>query len=136
MAKIRLVWNQKTFEKDLDKEIRQRLVNVGAFLEADIKKSLSRGNKDGKSPSKPGEPPKTVTGALLNSVGFEMDKKMPKVKIGIRKGLTTTKSTGAPQDADSYARMLEFGTRKMAPRPYLRPALKKNRKNILDIIGD
>ncbi len=56
--------------------------------------------------SKPGDPPAADTGALKRSAFVE------RIRTGARVGV-----------AMLYAAWLEFGTRKIAPRPFLRPAL-------------
>lgn len=59
--------------------------------------------------SAPGEPPSSDTGALLNSISHKVDVEQTVfVRIGSDK---------------KYAIWLELGTRYMAPRPFLRPAL-------------
>lgn len=75
---------------------------------------ITTGSVSGKNhtPSKPGEPPMNDTGLLANQ--------------------TFATKTG-PLKAESvsmapYAAALEFGTSKMAERPFMRPAAKKVRK--------
>lgn len=58
--------------------------------------------------SAPGEAPASQTGRLVRSFRVEVH----------RENYTVSIRNNAP-----YAHMLEFGTIKMAPRPYLRPAL-------------
>lgn len=62
--------------------------------------------------SKPGEPPRKRTGTLQKSIAREVA-----VEDGGR-SVVARVGTNVP-----YARPLEFGTRKMAARPFLRPAL-------------
>ncbi len=64
--------------------------------------------------SRPGNAPNTDTGRLAQSVGFE-----------IRKGKTS--SVGVVGTNLKYGAWLEFGTRMMGARPWLRPAFKKLR---------
>jgi len=62
--------------------------------------------------SAPGQPPATDTGMLMASgKGIYPD----------QQGLFTV--TGWANWSTAYARFLELGTEKMAPRPYARPAL-------------
>lgn len=63
----------------------------------------------GESPSKPGDPPGVDTGALRASVHAE------KVK----------ENTYAAMDGVEYGAFLEFGTPRMAARPWLGPAVFK-----------
>lgn len=74
----------------------------------DTKKKLA--GKVGSFRSKPGEVPRVQTGNLRRSITHEVSKQLPIGKVG-----TNIK----------YGKMLELGTKKMAPRPYLRPAAHK-----------
>jgi HK97 gp10 family phage protein len=61
--------------------------------------------------SAPGQPPATDTGRLLNSIGHTVGSDAD--------GLYADVSARV-----AYAVFLELGTRYMAPRPFLRPALR------------
>lgn len=76
--------------------------------------SITTGSVSGKNhvPSLPGEPPMNDTGLLANQTFA--------VKTGPLKAESVSM---AP-----YAVALEFGTSKMAERPFMRPAAKKVRK--------
>jgi HK97 gp10 family phage protein len=67
--------------------------------------------------SAPGEPPAIDTGNLINSIRHEAEDG----------GFTQVISANA-----EYAQHLEYGTRKMAPRPYMRPAAEKIRPRFLE----
>lgn len=86
----------------------------GIQVEAQI--SITTGAVSGKNhvPSKPGEPPNQDTGVLSNNI--ETVQVAP---------LRVEVSSNAPYAAD-----LEFGTSKMAERPYMRPAVAKRRKEV------
>ncbi len=60
--------------------------------------------------SKPGEPPRVRTGNLRASIKSAWDKQ-------------GTRSVAGPTLSAPYGKWLEFGTRRMAPRPYMQPAL-------------
>ncbi|MEY5098720.1 MAG: hypothetical protein RJA36_1439 [Pseudomonadota bacterium] len=62
--------------------------------------------------SKPGEPPRKRTGTLQKSVGHEVFYDLRYDQVTVRAG------TNVP-----YGRFLEYGTRKMAARPWLRPGM-------------
>lgn len=64
--------------------------------------------------SAPGDPPAVDTGKLIRSIETEQD------------GASAAVIVRAP-----YAYLLEFGTRHIAPRPFLGPALEKLRKRIV-----
>lgn len=67
-------------------------------------------------PSLPGNPPAPDTGNLRNSIRYEVHNEGKKV-YGI---------VGSTQNDPDYAVYTEYGTTKMAPRPWLRPAMEKN----------
>lgn len=71
--------------------------------------------------SAPGQPPAVDTGRLRSSYTWQLgqDRKGPFVEVG-----TNVK----------YAPWLEFGTRKMKPRPHLRPAINEVRRQIATLV--
>lgn len=68
--------------------------------------------------SKPGQPPNTDTGRLVQSIKFDF----------MNKGLVGRVGTNL-----KYGAWLEFGTANMAPRPWLSTALKMIEKDVADI---
>ena len=95
-------------------------------VEKDAKISIQRGGKSGfvyqrynprrtHQSSAPGEAPASDTGFLVNSIKRKMD--------GDGFG-------GEIASRAFYSKFLEFGTVKMLPRPFMFPALEKNRKKI------
>jgi len=58
--------------------------------------------------SKPGEPPRVQTGTLRRSITHELSKAVPVARVGTNV---------------VYGKHLELGTRNMAPRPFMRPAM-------------
>jgi len=72
-------------------------------------------------PSKPGEPPRKRTGTLQKSIAHEVKREGDQViaRIGSK----------VP-----YAPHLEFGTRKMAARPYLRPSLSEYSRTFHNVV--
>ena len=88
----------------------------------EAKKSILEGGKTGRIykrrtvthvASAPGEAPASDTGRLVNSTHAE---------AGQGEALAISGSS-----AVKYAQMLEFGTSKMAPRPFMFPALEKSK---------
>lgn len=65
--------------------------------------------------SSPGNPPRTDTGNLINSIRTKF----------MYENLTGIVNAGA-----LYAAPLEFGTPKIEPRPFMRPALANRRRDI------
>ena len=117
--------------------IRERLEIAGQIVEAEAKGIMKLGGRSstgtnideagntisesnmakvGTYRSKPGEPPRVQTGTLRRSITHEMDPTLPIVRIG---------------SGVKYGLYLEMGTDKMAPRPFLRPALVKSKKKII-----
>ncbi len=80
--------------------------------------------------STPGEPPHVQTGTLKRSIGFEIVNKFTgdEGHIGARLGF---KASGSKISSSTYGKWLEIGTRLMAARPHLRPALIKSRFKII-----
>lgn len=104
------------------------LLDAAILLEGIIKKKISRGGRSGNpysvggksaQRSAPGEPPKSDTGRLVNSIRHT------------HSFLTATVGTEV-----NYAGYLEYGTSKMAARPYLEPTLEENEDTIEKMIID
>ena len=110
-----------------------------AYLEGEARRSINKGQptrRSGRSviglaPSAPGSPPKRVTGRLIRSLSS-------KVKAG-RTVITGTYGAGT-----IYARRLELGFSgtdrkgrnvRQAARPFLRPALIKNKRTVARILA-
>lgn len=71
--------------------------------------------------SAPGEPPATVQGRLLDQITHVLD----------------ADGFGANVESRAaYSRPLEFGTVNMGARPFLHPALEKNKAKIKKVIGE
>lgn len=104
----------------------RKAVAAGLFVGGDIirvhaAQSIIKGGLPGKFhiPSRPGEPPNRDTGTLDRSIV---------VRPFPDKLLVVVAATAA------YALFLELGTRRMAERPYMRPAVKAKREEVLDAV--
>ena len=119
-------WNGKRNEKEVLNLLERNMKRAVRFAEGECKKLISRGNVTGMNPSSAGDPPKVVTGVLRSSIDTEVSRDSLGVSgyLGVRKGA-----------AENYGFFLEFGTSKMAARPFLRPTLANNKRKILDMIG-
>ncbi len=97
-------------------EIGQALKQGGELIENEAKVSITTGSAsfDRHVPSLPGEPPNNDTGVLAGNI--ETTQESP---------LRVLVSSNAP-----YSEPLEFGTSKMAARPFMRPAAEKHRADI------
>lgn len=90
-----------------------KLLGKLAFdLEGDIKTHFSR-----KSPSDPGDPPGVVTGALKNSITSQH----------------VARGHWMVGDGVEYGYWLEYGTARMKPRPFMRPAVERIVKKLVDV---
>lgn len=127
-------WNAQTILNETQQEVERRMFRALAMLEGKTKDLVSRGNRGGGNPSKPGEPPKVVTGTLRSNIGFEIQKSPNEVigLLGVRMG-----------PADKYAMRLELGFTgtdslgrgyDQKERPYLRAALEQNKNQIQQIL--
>lgn len=126
---VKLNWRGKEVYAKALKQLKINAEITGMFVEGKIVTSLSIGQpiktvgsnrrKVGLDPSKPGQPPRVLHGALRGSISHRVDVKGSTVDVYI--GAHTP-----------YARALELGykPRSLAPRPYLRPGLRKNAKGI------
>lgn len=102
------------------REVGKAIYAAADYLSTEAALSITAGAVSGKGHvrSRPGEPPKADTHKLDRSVHTE--------KAGVLKALTVA---DAP-----YAVPLEFGTSKMAERPYMRPAAAKTRPVALKLV--
>jgi len=109
-------WHGDRLKKEVRSKCEKNMDKACRFLESEIKKDLS-----GKSPSSPGEPPGVVTGELRRSMTYEIEK-------------TSQGITGRVGTNKEYAIPLEFGTSRMAARPFVRSNFEKNKKEIAKIL--
>lgn len=105
---------------DLAQHVGQALFVAGQEIEIEAELSITRGSVSGKHhvQSRPGEPPNNDTGILAGNI--ETTEISP---------LRVEVSSNAP-----YAAALEFGTSKMAARPYMRPATQVKRERVLELV--
>lgn len=112
----------RTMQGALAAEVGKAVVGTALELQGDVKKRISRGPASGRvyrksnptrthQASAPGEAPATDTGRLVNSIFFEVNGQLS-ATVGSRL---------------VYALWLEYGTSKMAARPYFRPAVEAMR---------
>jgi len=120
----------------------QRLGKIGSLIESNAKQIAGTGGGSVPNPpstpearkdaniyyhsflrrwvqgSKPGEPPRAQTSGLIQSIRHEVDMASLSVRIG---------------PSVKYGKFLEFGTRKMAARPFMRPALKQATDKLINL---
>ena len=109
------------FGINADRELAAIVRGTAQNIRTHAIKSIARGTKSGEEYQKydprrrhrasaPGEPPAQDTGRLSNSITANIDGKRAEVGTNLE-----------------YAPWLEFGTRTIEPRPFLFPALEKER---------
>lgn len=132
--------------------LERAMAEGGQWLAGKVKVAINRGNRSGRNPSLPGEPPKKVTGALFKSIatdGPTTTGNVVRIRIGTNlvygralelgfRGTVTVrphmrgsrrgrKRGRAP--VGSYSRMMA-----LAARPYLGPTLRTNRAAVQEVI--
>ena len=116
-------------QKAVERELEIALFASAKKVEGEAKRSIAAGGKTGKiykrgsvthQASAPGEAPATDTGRLVNSINSALNKS----------GVEATVTAG--EGSVKYAALLEYGTRHIAPRPFLFPALEKSKAWIAD----
>ena len=124
-----LKWYGKEFLASAENEI-ERAVAAGTIkVQREAKRLVSQHagptkTLRGAQPSKPGEPPHKRTGTLGRNIGQET----------LRRGNDFIGRVGHVGTSAKVGFWLELGTRKMAARPHLRPALDAVRKDIVAAI--
>lgn len=125
----RLNWFGEECERQIRAAVLAWLHAATRTVEARAKKLLGRAGTSkrkgqarayGAIRSKPGEPPRKQYGTLRASVASEVDEVREVGRVG----------TNLP-----YGKHLELGTRKIAPRPWLRRAHIESRSELLRLIG-
>lgn len=104
----------------LEREVGKVLFAGGQMIQIEAQLSITRGAVSGRNhvPSRPGEPPNQDTGVLAGNIEtVQLSPQLVEV------------SSNAP-----YSAPLEFGTSKMAARPFMRPARDKMRPKIEDLM--
>lgn len=103
-------------------EVARALYSAGQLIELDAERSITAGSISGANhiPSAPGQPPNADTRFLDSNIETE---------IG-GPGLVTVTSRA------NYSAALEYGTSRMAARPFMRPATERNRRKVVELVGD
>lgn len=106
--------------KGMTRIVGKALFAAGNIIEIEAEVSITRGAVSGKNhvASKPGEPPNADTRQLDTSINTV-----------VANDLTVNVVASAP-----HALPLEFGTSKMAARPFLRPATRKKRREAIELV--
>ena len=112
----------KDFERDVVRATTRSALVVKSYAQEQIQRGTASGNPrgDGSFASAPGEFPKTDTGNLVSNISTQVKKE----------GQTVV---GMIISSAEYSKHLEFGTRNMAPRPFMQPSLDRNAGKIKTI---
>lgn len=128
-AKVSVVNKSYSVKQRVEKAYGVQLKNVvqtaGTYVRSEAIKSIATGSKSGRiykrgtvihRASAAGEAPATDTGFLVSNIALVVDRER----------------TGASVESRAnYSGELEFGTRKMAARPFLQPALESARPKVI-----
>ena len=104
-------------------QVTRGLYVAGQLIELSAEKSITQGSISGAGhiPSRPGEPPNADTRFLdMNIETHIVSQSPPHVRV----------ISNAP-----YSAALEFGTSKMAERPFMRPATIKHEKDVRNAVA-
>ena len=114
--------NIRNVAVDKVRQVGAALFAAGEIIKADAQVSITTGAVSGANhvPSAPGQPPNEDTGTLRNSIILTQPAPL-RVRI----------SANAP-----YAAFLEFGTSRMAARPFMGPAARKNKKVVRALVAN
>jgi HK97 gp10 family phage protein len=145
-------WKKEAIDLVVSKT-EKRLLAIGFQIESEIKRSMVRGagsiyarGKKVHQASAPGYPPAVDTGRLRASISTNWS------SSGLQRGLVGAKAkpedgVGQPGPKFSvpfrvvigsnvaYAAYVEFGTKRMAARPYLRPAFDKYKGRVTKLLA-
>jgi hypothetical protein len=110
----------RTLTRDTERFVGQALFVGGNRIQVEAQLSITNGAVSGKNhvPSAPGEPPNQDTGVLANNIET--------VQTG---PLSVEVSSNAP-----YSAPLEFGSSRIAERPFIRPARDKKRPEVVALV--
>lgn len=117
-------WDSDSFMADVRSASRSATEKACLLVVRSVRDHFKKGDKD--HPSQPGEIPHVVTGNLKRSIGHEMISD-EEGRVGPCLGYIGEQ--GEP--AHNYGYWLEYGNERMSPRPYLRPALMREKNNII-----
>jgi hypothetical protein len=122
MAESDFKWKPEKLIKRVNKLNAANLNKAAAFLSADIKTNFTS-----PAPSKAGQAPAMPTGHMRRNVNWDVPRN------GIRRVGTMLKPEG--DNDHSYPFYLEFGTRHIKPRPWLRVALTRNKRTLARLLA-
>jgi len=127
-----MFFDRPKVQRSVDRAKRRNLSKAGAFVRQRTRSSIRKRKRS----SRPGEPPSSHTGLLRRFILFGYDRQRESVVVGpvgfrrskaprvLEFGGRTTVETRRP------GRRRKKRTVRIAARPYMRPALEKERSNL------
>ena len=117
-----MVWHGEQVKFRIKAGMQKNLTAAAIYVVRKVKESLAVAGPTKTHPeasaSSPGQPPHRRTGTLARSITHEVTQDSARVGTNVK-----------------YGKFLETGTSKMAARPYLRPAVYKNRQQIKKMLN-
>lgn len=137
LGTARLMKKLEKMSIDVTKEVREEVARGAILIQNESRRAVQKGSKTGRlykrgkkyhQASAKGESPATDSGRLVSHINFYIFRKGLSAKVGV-----------TDMSDVRYARRLEFGGRDkrgvyIAPRPYIRPALRRHGKKIINRI--
>ena len=121
-------FNKKLNKKLTDNKVKEYVTRGTMMVENTAKESITKGGtgrlyekyepRRSHRASAPNEPPASDTGFLVSQITMDVDVKPNGTVVG-------QIISAAP-----YSKHLEFGTTNMTERPFMQPALQKNKRKI------
>lgn len=90
------------------------------YFQRELKRVIGISNRNGENRSAPGEPPRRETGNLQKNVLVELDERKHVARVGVGGNA-------------KYGAWLEFGTRRILPRPWIRPTIERLRATLAQV---
>jgi len=113
-----LEWKGAEVSKEVQDATMQNLWAAAVFLQNKLREKIARSNPPPyKNSSKEGEPPKKRTGNLQDGIQIKDNPAQLTIEVGL------------VENAD-YGVFLEFGTKRLGPRPWMRVTWDENEKFI------
>lgn len=114
----------RRMQADAPRSVAGALYRAGQMIELEAERSITAGSVSGKGhvPSAPGQPPNRDTGRLDGAIDTVLIAQSPP---------TVEVTSRAP-----YSAALEYGTSKMAERPFMRPAALKSRDDVTRLVQE
>lgn len=111
---------RRMYSREAIDEIGKALFVAGNAIQVDAQRSITEGSVSGKGhvPSAPGEPPNADTHAL--------DRQIETLRVGPLKVVVASN--------DPKSKHLEWGTSKMAARPFMLPAARRGEPNTARLV--